>query len=136
MKKISTEDEKSVVALLRQWPRHEQLTWENLRTAIVTSATIEGKAWSRQSLSVNAAVTAAFSIAKRRLKEAGGTSVAMNSSVATTYIAELELELSALKSKYAALLIRHATLAFNASLLEGGSFLLDPLPDNTNSQKG
>lgn len=136
MKKISEEDEKSVVLLLRKWQGLEQLTWESLRIAIVASAIAPGRAWSRQSLSVNEAIRTAFLVAKQRLKLAGGGMATMSDSDALRQLEDLKTEHRELEIRYGALLVRHTKLAYNASLLEGGSFLLDPLPDNTSSQKG
>lgn len=136
MKKISTEDEKAIVLLLRKWPVRERLTWDALREAIATTSTSREKAWSRQSLSANDDIRTAFLVAKRRLAEVPSASAGGSESELSQKIIGLESELGELKLKYDRLLVRHSQLVYNASLLDGGSHLLDPLPDNTNSQRG
>jgi hypothetical protein len=137
MKKISEESKNDIVAVLRQWPRHDRLTWESLREAIAKAvgASLE-EVWSRQSLSDNKDIYDAFLVAKRRLKEEPVAPAVMNEAEAAQTISDLESKLSELQLKYDRLLLRHTQLVYNVSLLEGGSNLLDPLPDNTKSQQG
>lgn len=137
MKKISEEDKNDIAAVLRRWPKHDRLTWESLREAIAKIAgTPLEKVWSRQSLSDNKEIYDAFLVAKRRLKENPTVPALMNEADAAKSISDLKSELSELQLKYDRLLLRHTQLVYNVSLVEGGSHLLDPLPDNTKSQQG
>lgn len=137
MKKISEEDKNDIVAVLRRWPKHDRLTWESLREAIAkpVGASLD-EVWSRQSLSDNKDIYDAYLVAKRRLKEEPAAPAVMNEADAAQEISYLKSTLSELQLKYDRLLLRHTQLVYNASLLEGGSHLLDPLPDNTKSQQG
>lgn len=137
MKKISEESKNDIVAVLRRWPKLDRLTWESFREAIAKAvgASTE-EVWSRQSLSDNKDIYGAFLVAKRRLKEEPAAPAVMNEADAVQEISDLESKLSELQLKYDRLLLRHTQLVFNVSLLEGGSNLLDPLPDNTKSQQG
>lgn len=131
-KKISGDSEKSIVRMLRQWPRQTRLTWESLRSAVAKE---EADVWSRQALSGNENIYAAYLVAKKRSASKTEVPIATDTE-ATRKIIELEAALQELELKYNHLAARHAALSFNVSLLEGGSHLLDPLPDNTKSQKG
>jgi hypothetical protein len=137
MKKISEESKNDIVTVLRRWPKLDRLTWESLREAIAKAvgASIE-EVWSRQSLSDNKDIYDAFLVSKRRLKEEPAAPAVMNEADAVQEISNLESKLGELQLKYDRLLLRHTQLVFNVSLLEGGSNLLDPLPDNTKSQQG
>lgn len=137
MKKISEESKNDIVAVLRRWSKHDQLTWESLREAIAKAvgASLE-EVWSRQSLSDDKDIYDAFLVAKRRLKEEPSAPAVINEADAAQEISDLESKLSELQLKYDRLLLRHTQLVYNVSLLEGGSNLLDPLPDNTKSQQG
>lgn len=137
MKKISEEDKNDIVAVLRRWPKHDRLTWESLREAIAkTVGASLDEVWSRQSLSDNKDIYDAFLVAKGRLKEEPAAPAVMNEADAAQEISDLKSKLSELQLKYDRLLLRHTQLVYNVSLLEEGSHLLDPLPDNTKSQQG
>jgi len=136
MKKISAASEKSIIRILRQWPRQKSLTWESLRNALAAEGIPLEDVWSRQALSCNESIYVAYLIAKRLPASKPGVPVATDDTEATRKVIELEAELQELQLKYDRLLARQTELIYNASLLEGGSHLLDPLPDNTKSQKG
>lgn len=137
MKKISEDSKNDIVAILRRWPKHVRLTWESLRDAIAkTTGALVEEVWSRQSLSDNKDIYDAYVVAKSRLKQEPAASAVMNEADAAQKISDLESKLSELQVKYDRLLLRHTQLVYNVSLLEGGSPLLDPLPDNTKSQQG
>jgi hypothetical protein len=136
MKKISAESEKSIVRVLRQWPKEKRPTWEGLRDALVAEGMPRQDVWSRQALSENEAIYAAYLIAKRGPDSAAPLSAATGDIEASAKIAELEAALREADLKYNRLLVRHTELVYNASLLPGGSQLFDPLPDNTKSQTG
>jgi hypothetical protein len=137
MKKISEEDKNNIVAVLRRWPKRDRLTWESLREAIAkTVGASLDEVWSRQSLSDNKYIYDAFLVAKRRLKEKPAAPAVINEADAAQEISDLKSKLSELQLKYDRLLLRHTQLVYNVSLLEEGSHLLDPLPDNTKSQQG
>lgn len=134
-KKISADSEKSIIRMLRQWPRQKRLTWERLRSALAEEAPLDD-VWSRQALSGNENIYAAYLVAKQLPASKLEMSVATDDTEASRKVIELEAALQELQLKYDRLVARHLALAYNASLLEGGSHLLDPLPDNTKSQKG
>lgn len=136
MKKISAESEKSIVHVLRHWPKRERLTWENLRVALMAEGISPQEVWSRQALSENEGIYAAYLIAKQRHSLAAPFSPGTGEIEASAKIVELECALLEAELKYERLLVRHTELVYNASLLPGGSQLLDPLPDNTKSQRG
>ena len=138
MKKISAPDEQKIARMLREWDHEKRLTWEHLRLSIGAQY---GKGldetWSRQALSANEAVSTAFSIAKKCGREPVlPKAVICSENNCSERIASLESEIAELKVRYERLQLRHAQLAYNASLLEGGCHLLNPLPDNTQSQRG
>lgn len=140
MPKISTADEIDIIKCLRRWPSNRKLTWEFLRSALAEERNISAsKIWSRQSLSSSESIHIAFSTAKKRIcietKSSGGRNKSQAEYEAK--ISQLGSEIAELQEKYDALVLRHSRLIYNASLLEGGSRLLDdPLPDNTRSQTG
>lgn len=137
IKKISALNEMDIVTAMRKWPLTNRVTWELLRKFLVESQPRgSSPIWSRQSLSANETIKVAFSALKARQIQMRTQSGPMSRDLKPTRIAELESELSELRTKYDRLLLRHAQLSYNASLLEGGTQLLDPLPDNTRSQTG
>lgn len=138
MKKISAKDQKSVVRLLREWAYADKLTWESLRERIASSLCCACEdVWSRQSLSANESIATAFKIAKTKRASNRSVRHARDEPGQAATISRLESELAEITLKYEQLLLRHTRLAYNASLLEGGTKLLDdPLPDNTTSQRG
>jgi hypothetical protein len=137
MKKISTLNEREIVGAIRKWSTANRLTWEILRKFLADSQQKTLSAiWSRQSLSANKSIKDAFSAFKARQKQLSIQSVPKSEDAQSARIAKLEAELHDLRSKHDRLLLRHAQLTYNASLLEGGTQLLDPLPDNTRSQLG
>lgn len=135
-KKISADSEKSIVRVLRQWPKQTRLTWESLRNAVAKEGKPSEDVWSRQALSGNENIYAAYLVAKQLSISKAEVRVTAGDTEAAIKIIELEAELKELELKYNRLAARHAALTYNVSLLEGGSHLLDPLPDNTKSQKG
>lgn len=138
MRKITDSDQDEIVRLLQKWPTHPRLTWEGLRIklAAMINAELE-QIWSRQSLSANHEIYSAFSKTKHRLQKSVTNGTPLDAVAQQHRVLELESALSDLQARYDILLIRHTQLAYNASLLEGGSYLLDdPLPDNTKSQRG
>jgi len=135
-KKISAESEKSIVRILRQWPRQTRLTWESLRNVVAKEGESLENVWSRQALSGNENIYAAYLVAKQPSTSKAEVPVATCDSETGRKIIELEAALQELELKYNRLVARHVALTYNVSLLEGGSHLLDPLPDNTKSQQG
>lgn len=138
MKKINTEDELAIVKLLQRWPASKRLSWEVLRTAIIERDGEEvANTWSRQALSANKNVHKAFQAAKRRVATPETMPGKSASGPGSEEINAISSELAELQVRYDALLLRHAQLVYNVSLLEGGTHLLDaPMPDNTRSQGG
>ncbi len=137
IKKISDASKLEVVGALRKWPSAQRLTWEKLREFLADSRQdIVSAIWSRQSLSANESIKDAFAEVKARQKQLGTQSGPRSEDEKATRISELEAELHELRAKHDRLLLRHVQLTYNASLLEGGTQLLDPLPDNTRSQIG
>ena len=141
MPKISRHAEASAVSILRSWPKKERMTWEGLRRKIALrrrDRDIE-QVWSRQALSANEAISAAYHEARAHLSSSQASGISPGAKVHTlgARVADLERQLDALRKRHEALQIRHAQLVHNASLLRGGAQLLDaPLPDNTRSQSG
>jgi hypothetical protein len=133
LRKISQDDAKSIVKILRSW-RSSRLTWDALRTEI-SSTLLEGAvAWSRQSLQANEDVNAAWLACKDRLSARSGSRPAASEDP-DTEVTRLQMELAELQTKYDNLLLRHRVVINNASLLPGGTQLLTAsLPDNTRSQ--
>lgn len=131
MPKISKDDEVPIVLLLQGWPKARRVTWEALRTAIVEKRNGRlDKPWTRQALSSNASIRAAYSEAKQRTALPGAKD--KDNDPQDQRIRQLESDLAALQKQFDALKLRHAQLIYSASLLEGGTQLLDyPLPDNT-----
>lgn len=137
MKKITAFNEREIVGVIRKWPSANRLTWEMLRKFLADSQQETLSAiWSRQSLSANDSIKDAFSAFKDRQKQVSIQPGPKSEDAKATRIAELEVELHELRAKHDRLLLRHVQLTYNASLLEGGTQLLDPLPDNTRSQVG
>ena len=137
MKKISTLNEREIVGAIRKWSSANRLTWEILRKFLADShqKTLSAM-WSRQSLSANKPIKDAYLDFKVRQKQLSIQPEPKSEDARAARIAKLEAELHDLRAKHDRLLLRHAQLAYNASLLEGGTQLLDPLPDNTRSQLG
>lgn len=138
MKKIAKADQDKIILVLQKWPNNLKLTWEGIRGKLATTANVgPEEVWSRQSLSGNYEIHAAFTSAKRRTSEGAVDRNLSEVFCEQDRILKLESALNELQARYDVLLLRHAQLAYNASLLEGGSHLLDdPLPDNTRSQSG
>ena len=132
MKKISKTDENGIVRLIQAWPHLDRFTWEFLRARVAQKYECPIKeTWSRQSLSANVSIRAAITVLRQGKDQKPRLQPASNPESLTTRITELEAELSELNQRYERLLLRHVQLARNASFLEGGTQLLDPLPDNT-----
>jgi hypothetical protein len=140
MRKISEDDEKSIVRSLRRWPVGRRLSWDILRDSLADDNGCGlDQIWSRQSLSASESIYFAFSEAKKRVTSARRVHLvkAQSSEQYEQTISDLKAELLELQSKYDRLLVRHTQLCYNASLLEGGGNLLSgSLPDNTRSQGG
>jgi hypothetical protein len=134
MRKMESKDVEGIVELLRRW-KHRPLRWDRLQDQISGTLLNGGKPWSRQSLQANERINVAWSAAKRRLAdresrpyESGGSD--------PSAIERLETALAELQTRYENLAIRHRQLLYNAAMLPGGTrLLLDPLPDNTPTQK-
>jgi len=138
MRKISEADGKFIVQLIHKWPKTTRLTWEGLRREImkVGDDTLN-TTWTRQALSDNESIKTAYLAAKERLKSKEHSTSLNKDTQQIDIIRNLEFELSELRQRFDKLTLRHTQLIYNASLLEGGSRLLDdPLPDNTRSQGG
>lgn len=138
-RRISANDLDVILEILRAWPAKKRLTWEFLVERLREHPSIGNEiAWSRQALSANKDIRAAFAVAKNKVKVSNAsrrTSIA-NLNAAEKRLEAVSAELQELKLKYDALSLRHTELMYNMSLLEGGSkHLLLPLPDNTNSQR-
>jgi len=133
MRKISKDDELLVVLLLRGWPKSRRVTWEALRIAIIEkSGGRLDTSWTRQALSSNDNIRAAYSEVKHRGDFPKSGVQNKNNDPQNERIRELESDLAALQKQFDALKLRHTQLIYSASLLEGGTQLLDyPLPDNT-----
>lgn len=137
MKKISASDEQEILRAIRTWPLAKRLTWEALRILLAESQQARSQAvWSRQSLSANEKVQDAFSAFKARQTQSRILPGQQSEDAKDCRINALEAELNELQIRFDRLLLRHTQLAYNASLLDGGTQLLDPLPDNTRSQTG
>lgn len=136
LKKISKSDEQRIINIIRSWPLGSRLTWELLRVRVAKDFDFHiDEMWSRQALSANVRVRDAILALKQRKakRTPNGTHVRTESEVSR--VLELETELLELKQRYDRLLLRHTELARNASFLDGGTQLLDPLPDNTTTQR-
>ena len=139
MRKMSTEDEKKILSVIRKWPSHS-ITWEALRLAAAVNLGIDHcGVWSRQSLYAHETIRCAYKMAKQRALHRGTSAserlVARKVGRVSKQI-EARDELAELQMKYDNLLLRHRRLLFNASLLPGGVHLLnDPLPNNTMNQR-
>lgn len=132
MRKIRESERQAIVKLLEAWNR-PPLTWNRVKLQISKSVLDGETSWSRQSLQGDESIKAAWDAAKDRCDGTG--QVADGGSEGATKLRDLEGKLAALQLKYDALLLRHRKLAYNASLLPGGTrLLLDPLPDNTAAQ--
>lgn len=137
MKKISTSNEQEILRAIRKWPHAKRLTWEALRALLAQSQEPGSQGiWSRQALSANEKVQDAFSAFKLRQTRSSFPPGPQSEDAKDSRIEELEAELQELQARFDRLLLRHTQLAYNSSLLEGGTQLLDPLPDNTRSQAG
>jgi hypothetical protein len=137
IKKISAASEREIVDAIQKWSSGNRLTWETLRKFLADSQQLTTSAiWSRQSLSANESIKNAFAAFKVRKNNLGNQARPKSECAKTCRITELEAELHELRARHDRLLLRHAQLAYNASLLDGGTQLLDPLPDNTRSQTG
>jgi len=137
-RKISRSDQHYAVELLNKWPAKKALNWEDYRVALAAKLKIKPQdIWSRQALSRNEAISSAFKVCKQRavVARSGYKHVIRSADAYIQRIQLLEVQLAALKKKHALLLLRHTRLAYNASLLPGGTALLqDTLPNNTRSQ--
>lgn len=137
MRHISAADQAIIVAIIRNW-EGRRLTWEAIRIAVAAKCTPRGEPWTRQALSSNEAISAAYRTGIQRLSASRGSDgkpKEVDSS--TKKIQTLEADLQELRDRYERLVNRHRQLLFNASLLPGGVQLLaEPLPDNTRSQGG
>lgn len=133
MRKISKDDELRILLLLRRWPKSRRVTWEALRVAIIEqSGGLLDTSWTRQALSSNDSIRAAYSEAKQRTDLPKPGLPDKNNDPQDDRIRELESDLATLQKHFDALKLRHTQLIYSASLLEGGTQLLDyPLPDNT-----
>lgn len=133
MRKISKDDELRILLLLRRWPKSRRVTWEALRVAIIEqSGGLLDTSWTRQALSSNDSIRAAYSEAKQRTDLPKPGLQDKNNDPQDDRIRELESDLATLQKHFDALKLRHTQLIYSASLLEGGTQLLDyPLPDNT-----
>lgn len=133
MRKMTNEDVDRIVDILRTWKR-APLSWEHLMDQISVMLLAGGKSWSRQSLHSNESIYVAWQAARRRLSRRRAR--ADTTGDFPSAIQELEAALFELQTKYDNLAIRHRQLIYNASMLPGGTrLLIDPLPDNTPSQK-
>ena len=137
-RKISRSDQHFAVELLNKWPAKKSLNWENYRLALAIKLKINPEnIWSRQALSRNEAIASAFAVCKQRgvVARSDRKKVAQSTDTYLQRIQFLEAELRAVRKKNKTLLLRHTRLAYNASLLPGGTALLqDPLPNNTRSR--
>lgn len=137
-RKISRSDQHYAVELLAKWPAKKAINWEGYRVALAARLKIKPQdIWSRQALSRNEVIASAFKVCKQRAVEArnGYKQVIQSADSYVQRVQLLEAQLAALKRKHELLLLRHTRLAYNASLLPGGTALLqDPLPNNTRSQ--
>lgn len=128
MRKMKGADVQFVVDLLNTWP-DRRLTWEAVRDA-VSAGLLKGEvAWTRQSLEAKPEIKTAWDAAK--IPTAEGTPPTLPGQT-DPEVQRLQAALDELQSQYDALMIRHRTLAYNATFLPGGAnLLMDPLPDNT-----
>lgn len=134
MRKMESNDVDDIVELLRKW-KHRPLRWDRLREQVSGTLLNGDKPWSRQSLQANERIKIAWLAAKRRLAgrerpayDADGTD--------PSAVERLEIALAELQTRYENLAVRHRQLIYNAAMLPGGTrLLLDPLPDNTPTQK-
>jgi hypothetical protein len=136
MKKISASNEQEILRTIRTWPLAKRLTWETLRAFLAEQQAASQGVWSRQSLSANTKVQDAFNSFKLRQTQSRTRTAPQSEDAKDCRIGELEAELRELQIRFDRLLLRHTQLAYNASLLDGGTQLLDSLPDNTRSQTG
>jgi hypothetical protein len=135
MQKIGNDAEKEIVRMLRKWPKGRRLTWEALRDTIAQLRDGANLVWTRQALSANENIHSAYKSAKSASTQPAHQRG--DDARQTERIRELESELTDIKRRFDLLKLRHAQLIYNASLLEGGTHLLeDPLPDNTKAQQG
>lgn len=134
MRKMESKDVEGIVELLRRW-KYRPLRWDRLQDQISGTLLNGDKPWSRQSLQANERIKVAWSAAKRRLAGREGRAYDTGNTDASA-IESLEIALAELQTRYENLAIRHRQLMYNAAMLPGGTrLLLDPLPDNTPTQK-
>ena len=134
MPKISRKAEASIVAILKEWPAKQRLTWDSLRKQIARKFKAS-EVWSRQSLGANEAIYSAYEAAKKPDAERSSAPQHSRSWYAKRVI-ELERKVADLSAKQAALQLRHTQLVHNVSLLPGGIGLLAlPLPSNTRRRR-
>ncbi|MGJ7566433.1 hypothetical protein ACSFBM_21480 [Variovorax sp. GB1R11] len=134
MSKISRKAEGAIVAILKEWPVKQRLTWDSLRKQIAKKFK-SAEVWSRQSLGANEAIYSAYEAAKTPDPERSNAPNRSRSWYAKRVI-ELERKVADLTVKQAALQLRHMQLVHNVSLLPGGIGLLAlPLPSNTRRKR-
>lgn len=135
MRKMNQTDINFIVNILHGW-KSRHLNWNILRQQISTELLDGEPSWSRQSLQANEAIRIAWSNTKLR-RSTTRKKTASSSSLDPNYILEkIQAELQDLKTQYDNLALRHRQVVFNASLLPGGMrLLIDPLPDNSMSQR-
>lgn len=132
--KISRRAEAAIVAILKEWPAKQRLTWDSLRKQIAKKLKAS-QVWSRQSLGANEAIYSAYQAAKKPGSESSSAPQHSRTWYAKRVI-DLELEVADLSAKQAALQLRHMQLVHNVSLLPGGIGLLAlPLPSNTRRRR-
>ena len=133
--KISKRHERIIVEMLRVWPLKKKVAWEAVRQELQRKLKVE-RVWSRQSLTANEAIHAAFEAAKNRPKLEGSAVPKQSRSWYAKRVAELEGIVAGLSTKLEALRLRHIQVTYNASLTPGGTqHLFDPLPDNTRARR-
>jgi len=134
MRKMSADDTTAVVRILRAW-RQRRLTWERLRTQVSVEILDGAETWSRQSLQAHESIRIAWAAAKRRLTNKDRSTPTGSEDASLAALEKLQGEYQELQTKYDRLALRHRQLAYNASMLPGGTrLLIDPLPDNTPDQ--
>lgn len=129
--KISDKNAEIAVKILKTWSAKDPLTWEAFRLRLGPKLPRSIKrAWSRQALSSHEKISTAFTEAKIRIAESSKPTTARRSqSYYVKRVQNLELQLEDALKKLKNLKLRHTQLAYNASLLPGGTrLLLDSLP--------
>lgn len=135
MRKMTEADVKHIVQLLKKWKRRP-LFWSDVQQQISIDLLAGEKAWSRQSLVGNDDINKAWTKAHARFVAPDSADGSRDHDPEESEVERLQAAFDELKSKYDKLLVKHRQLAYNASMLPGGTkLLLDPLPDNTPSQR-